>query len=267
MHTEVAKASARSRGGSGAVTARALLGVALTAFVMAVLVLLAVVYSGETPRPPLVLIFAGGALLAAVMVPAVYAMVLTPLRRAYDDRAHAGGRALSEHAAVFQDDLTHLPNRRGITTGLLESMAQAERYGDPLSVAVVEIDNYNKLNEMYGPRTNERVLQGMAEVFVETLRMPDKAGRYDGQEFLVVLPHTNLKDAGKIVERIRRATLGRSFEHNGHTVSLSVTIGVTQFRKGEDLEQLLSRAVSAKRQPPGGNSRRRASTKKAAKQS
>lgn len=261
MQSQATKNAPPPRTGNPAgLTVPALLGVALIAFVVTVLILLLVIFTGETQRPPLVLVLAGGALLAATLLPTIYVLVLAPLRREYENRLKAGVKSVDDNPAVFQDPVTRLPNRRGITTGLLESMAHAERYGDPLSVALVEIEGYDKMSGTLGPKGAERALQGMAEVFVETLRMPDKAGRYDGHEFLVVLPHTNLKDATKITERISENTDGRDLAHAGKRIGLSVSIGATQFRKGEDLEQLLSRAAEAKRQ--GG---RRRSTKKTSK--
>ncbi|HEX9627034.1 MAG TPA: GGDEF domain-containing protein [Acidiferrobacterales bacterium] len=252
MHSQAVKSSKSSRGGSPAgLTVPALLGVALIAFVATALILLLVVYAGEVPKPPLVVVLAGAALLAAILLPTVYALVLAPLKREYEARLKAGVKSVDDSPAVFQDPVTRLPNRRGITTGLLESMAQAERYGDPLSVALVEVESFDKIGSELGAKAAERSLQGMAEVFVETLRMPDKAGRYDGHEFLVVLPHTNLKDAVKITERIRANTEGRELAHAGKRVALGVSIGATQFRKGEDLEQLLSRATEAKHQTGG----------------
>ncbi len=73
--------------------------------------------------------------------------------------------------------------------------------------------------------------------------MPDKVGRYGGEEFLIVLPHTALAPGRQIAERVRSAVGKAAIEAGGgKRLSLTVSIGVTQFRKGEDLEQLLARA-------------------------
>jgi diguanylate cyclase (GGDEF)-like protein len=182
-------------------------------------------------------------LLAAVVAPTVYAFVIGPLTLAYEE--HGGGAAATQPSvpAALTDPVTQLPNRRGITSNLLEFMAHAERYNTPLSIALVQVQDFKKLGDDTGPRGGDKLLQIMAEVFYDTLRMPDKAGRYDGEEFLVVLPHTKLKDASMIAERIRNSAAGKK-------AKLQVIIGAIQFRKGEDLEQLLSRAEAAKGAKP-----------------
>ena len=143
-----------------------------------------------------------------------------------------------------------LPNRRGITSNLLEFMAQAERYNTPLSVALVQVADFKKSSDDLAPRGGEKLLQSMAEVFYDTLRMPDKAGRYDNEEFLVVLPHTKLKDANMIADRVRTAVDARELGQGDKKIKMNVAIGAIQFRKGEDLEQLLSRAEQAKKTKP-----------------
>ncbi|MBI3899448.1 MAG: GGDEF domain-containing protein [Gammaproteobacteria bacterium] len=191
-------------------------------------------------------------LLAAIAGPAIYWLVFRPLRRELDQRATAlpTMAAVAEPAAdtgqlTLTDPLTRIMNRRGITMGLLDAMAQSQRYGDPLAVAIADVDHLQQVNSKHGQDTGDKVLATMAAVMSEMLRMPDKVGRYGGEEFLIILPHTALTPAKKISERVRSAVEQWTFDINGVQIKQTVSIGLTQFRKGEDLEQLLSRVDKA----------------------
>ncbi|MHB8453370.1 MAG: GGDEF domain-containing protein [Acidiferrobacterales bacterium] len=221
-----------------------LLGVALITFGAATAVILLIVYAGEASRPPLVMIMAGSALMAGILVPTSYGLVLRPMARDFELRLKDSGMVDANRSAVT-DSVTRLANRRGITSSLLEAMAQAERYGDPLSVAMAEVGDFKRLTESHGRKGSDQVLQTVSAVLGETLRMPDRAGRYGDKEFLIILPHTSIKDATKITERIRRGVTGAAPVFGGKEVKISVTLGATQFHKGEDLEQLLTRVAQA----------------------
>jgi diguanylate cyclase (GGDEF)-like protein len=219
---------------------RLVLGIAAIVFFSAVVLLGVLGGLDADLRNPLA-VFLIAALLAAVAAPCVYWLCGPALRR--EDVAREPTPDMS--ALTVTDPLTHVMNRRGITMGVLEAMAQAERYNTPLSVAVVDVDGFARVNEEHGKSTGDKVLADLAGVLADTLRMPDKVGRYDGEEFLAVLPHTGITPAKKIAERIRSAVHGAKLGNNGKRVNLTVSVGVTQYTKGADLEHLLSRAHAA----------------------
>ena len=179
-------------------------------------------------------------LLAVAIAPSVYWLVFLPARRAGADEP-----AADLSAVTVTDPLTHVMNRRGITMGVLEAMAQAERYNTPLSVAMVDIDHFQRINDEFGNQVGDKMLADLAAVLADSLRMPDKVGRYEGEEFMVVLPHTPLAEARKIAERIRANVANAKLSANGKRTALTVSIGVTQYAKGADLELLWSRAAAA----------------------
>ncbi len=185
------------------------------------------------------------AVLALVIAPPIYWLVAVPIRREYDKRLQAEGRAAELGELAITDALTRTRNRRGITIAALESMAQAERYSHPLSVAMVDIDHFKEVNDTYGHKAGDRVLEAVASILVEHLRMPDKVGRYGGEEFLLVFPETDLDRTNKIAERIRAAVSNAEFDVGESKLKLTISIGATLFQRGEDLEQLLSRADRA----------------------
>jgi diguanylate cyclase (GGDEF)-like protein len=164
---------------------------------------------------------------------------------------HADETALSMDALsplTTMDPLTQLMNRRGITMNILEAMAQAARYNVPLSIAMVDVDGFQRVNDEFGHPAGDKVLAEVAGSMAEALRMPDKIGRFDGEEFLAVLPHTPLASARKIGERLRAVAAGTKPSVGGKRIALTVSVGVTLYAKGDDLEQLLSRSQAAVRE-------------------
>ena len=179
------------------------------------------------------------AILTAVLV---HALIITPLARDYEAHLKARPRVATSST---MDALTRIPNRRGITTSLLDAMSYANRYSPPLSVALVDLDMLTSINREMGRKAGDKALQAVAAVFTDTLRMPDHAGRYGDEEFLVILPNTTLKNATSIAERIRDGVENADCNFNGKKIPVTVSIGASQFHKGEDIERFLARVDKA----------------------
>ena len=223
---------------------KAMFAIVAIAFIAQLLILVGVVSLGGAAISTQA-IFLDALLLALVIAPPIYWLVLKPIRREFDKRIAAERVAQDMTRLAITDALTRLMNRRGITVNLIDAMAQAERYDHPLSIAMADIDHFKAVNDTYGHDAGDKVLVDVASLLSEALRMPDKVGRYGGEEFLVVLPHTTLTQAKKIAERMRTAVDAFGFEYGGKTSHVTISIGLTQYRKGEDLEQLLSRVDQA----------------------
>ena len=225
---------------------------AIVAIVFGVhLLLSAAFHSLGGPRDPIVAALLSAVLLALLIAPPVYWLVLRPLRTEYERRREAERVGASMTHLALTDTLTRILNRRGITVSLLDAMAQAERYNTPLSIAMADIDHFKRVNDTQGHEAGDRILAQVASVLSETLRMPDKIGRYGGEEFLAVFPHTTLAQARKIAERMRGAVQKAEVAAGG-SARVTISIGVTQFQRGEDLEQLLSRVDKALYQAKSG---------------
>lgn len=174
------------------------------------------------------------ALVAVGLTAVIYAWVVKPVTI----------NAIDTRRVDELDELTQTLSRHGITVKLFEFMALADRYGNRLSVAVVGIDHLQDLVSEYGEHARDSALQTITEVLTETIRMPDRIGRYDEDKFLTILPETNMSGACQIAERIRSAVYKTDIGiANRRKVRLTVSIGVTVFRRGEDVNQLLSRAT------------------------
>ena len=110
---------------------------------------------------------------------------------------------------------------------------------------MVDVDHFKEVNDTYGHKAGDRVLQGVAAILTEVLRLPDKVGRYGGEEFLLVMPETGSDETSKLTERIRQQVSEVEFDIGDRKVKLTISIGAALFEKGEDLEQLVSRADRA----------------------
>ncbi len=187
-------------------------------------------------------------LLAVTLAAAVYFLVIVPFTRHYEGRLKHETMIDDLRQSSITDPLTRTLNRRGITIGLFDLMALADRYNHQLSIAMVDVDRLKQINQEYGRKAGDQVLASVAGILAEALRMPDRVGRYSANEFLLILPETPLSAACKLTERIRTNTAQTDIDVDGRQVKTTISIGVTPFRKGEDLEHLISRAEQAIRE-------------------
>ena len=224
--------------------ARAMLAIVAVIFVAA-LVIFCLVGRLSGAELPLTVCLISAAMLSLLIAPPIYWLVAAPIKREYDMRQYAERRADELGEQAITDSLTGARNRRGITISVLEAMAHAERYGHPLSVAMVDVDYFKEVNDTHGHKAGDRVLQGVAAILTEALRLPDKVGRYGGEEFLLVMPETGLDETSTLTERIRQQVSEAEFDIGDRKVKLTISIGAVLFEKGEDLEQLVSRADRA----------------------
>jgi diguanylate cyclase (GGDEF)-like protein len=144
------------------------------------------------------------------------------------------------------DSLTGLLNRRTILYQLNENIKYARRYNEELSMSMLDIDHFKNVNDLYGHLTGDDVLEKVAGIIMQNIRDTDKAGRYGGEEFIIVLPKTGLSPALKLAERIRRTI--ESFkikDSQGKTLSVTVSQGLTGYKPGDDEYSLISRADKA----------------------
>ncbi|MEM9303566.1 MAG: GGDEF domain-containing protein [Pseudomonadota bacterium] len=156
-----------------------------------------------------------------------------------------------------RDDLTGLYNRRFLTDVLVRERARADRNGQPLSIAIIDLDRFKQINDRYGHSTGDRVLRNFADYIVSELRTmdyvghaeegrdPDSAfGRYGGEEFMLVLPETGLDDAHRCLDRLRSG-LDRMTADPQAPPHVTLSAGIAQFASGESVESLLRRADQA----------------------
>lgn len=137
---------------------------------------------------------------------------------------------LTENNTLLQalsttDPLTELPNHRAVQSALKQELERAQRHICPCSLLFLDLDHFKALNDGYGHAAGDAVLHAFAGVLSTTIRSMDTAGRWGGEEFVVILPETPVEEALEIAERIRKAVSFHSFEIS-RCLHLTCSIGV-----------------------------------------
>ena len=154
-------------------------------------------------------------------------------------------RKVSDEATT--DALTQVANRRGLTLAFDGELARLARHpaGTPaptLSLALIDIDNFKKLNDTLGHAAGDEALRRLAAAVRERLRPGDHFARFGGEEFVVVLPATTVSDACETLTRLQRSLSAALFMHGDQEVLVTFSSGVTAWKPGETLEAALERA-------------------------
>jgi diguanylate cyclase (GGDEF)-like protein len=144
------------------------------------------------------------------------------------------------------DALTFLPNRKRIIGDLQREVIFAGRYGTPLAVSLVDIDFFKNVNDTYGHLAGDDVLRALAMELRDHIRHPDTVGRYGGEEFLVILPHSPLRAAKEQAERLCKHVRSLRIKSGEHEIALTISLGIAQYKvHKEDWQAFLSRADTA----------------------
>ena len=146
-----------------------------------------------------------------------------------------------EQIAV-RDALTGLYNRRKLDEVFAEEVFRAERYHRALSVVMMDIDHFKRVNDTHGHSVGDDVLIAMARTLLGSLRSSDAIGRWGGEEFLLISPETDLETTVQLADRLRRTCESIDFPTVG-TITLSM--GVATHHSGDDVKEILLRADSA----------------------
>ncbi len=143
------------------------------------------------------------------------------------------------------DELTQILNRRGIMEFLTREYARSKRFKSPLSVLMIDIDDFKKVNDTYGHTVGDKVLKTIAQILKTKLRATDVVGRYGGEEFLVVLPETDLQAALTVAEKLRTEVAKKTFKYKDQVFKVTISLGAAQLKEGESIEELINRADQA----------------------
>jgi diguanylate cyclase (GGDEF)-like protein len=126
------------------------------------------------------------------------------------------------------DVLTGLTNRREFNARLNGEIARARRYNTPLSLALFDLDDFKRLNDVYGHQIGDRILKEMGLMIRQNIRESDIAARYGGEEFALILPETKEGHAAELLERLREMVSQTVFCMPDHPLTVSVSIGIAQ---------------------------------------
>ena len=153
-------------------------------------------------------------------------------------------RMVSNQALV--DGLTGLANRRSCEETLNAELARTERFPGPLALVVADLDDFKEVNDRYGHQAGDVVLREFASLLRESVRDIDLAGRWGGEEFLLVLPGTDLEGATHVADRVRRALAGRIvLSVDGEPIPVTASFGVAAYPQTQTASALFAAADAA----------------------
>lgn len=126
------------------------------------------------------------------------------------------------------DELTGLYNRRHFSDNFEREFLRAKRYKSDLSLAIIDVDFFKKVNDTYGHSTGDYVLKEIAYLALETFRKTDMVFRYGGEEFAVILTETPLEGALIPLERLRKTVEEHNFKSHGKDINITISIGAAE---------------------------------------
>lgn len=147
--------------------------------------------------------------------------------------------------AVRVDGLTQLANRAYFDEKLAEMVALRQRYSDPFSLMMIDVDNFKTINDTYGHVAGDRILIGMASKIKAALRASDFLARFGGDEFALILIKADIKTATNLGWKIHANVVGSRFMLDKVAIQSTLSMGVAEARQGESPESLMKRADAA----------------------
>ena len=159
------------------------------------------------------------------------------------DSAHTLEGTLRSEAET--DSLTGLYNRKYAFSHLNEAIGNAHQYSTNISILMVDIDFFKKVNDTHGHQAGDEVLKQVSTAITKTLRDHDIVGRYGGEEYIVGLINTSSELAHQVAERMRQIVADTSIIINEQTISVTVSIGMTSLCKEDNLNDLIKRSDTA----------------------
>lgn len=146
---------------------------------------------------------------------------------------------------VHQDQLTGALNRRGLDAAFDRETKLVDRSHAPLCVALLDIDNFKRMNDTMGHQVGDQALVHLCNVIKEALRPSDSVARYGGEEFVIILPEVTLNEAAHTIERLQRELTKRFFLHENERVLITFSAGVAQRMEDEPQDEVIGRADKA----------------------
>jgi two-component system cell cycle response regulator len=145
------------------------------------------------------------------------------------------------------DALTDCMNRRGLLDHLEAELERVQRYGEALSLMMIDLDHFKKVNDSHGHLAGDEVLRQIGALLRGEVRAVDTVARYGGEEFVILLPETTQPGAVALAERIRERVAQRDFSEDASMLSVTISVGVTTVSAGEvdDPEGVLGRVDAA----------------------
>ncbi len=149
------------------------------------------------------------------------------------------------HHLATTDPLTGALNRRHFFELAEQEFDRSQRYNRKISIILFDVDHFKEINDTYGHVAGDQLLKTIAERFIQNLRQMDIFGRYGGDEFVILLPETDIDQARQAAERIHQAVTLDSVETSRGTIPIQISIGVASLNNSDDMEKLLIKTDQA----------------------
>jgi diguanylate cyclase len=146
---------------------------------------------------------------------------------------------------VLRDHLTGTLNRRGLGEAFDREIARAERQAQPLSIALLDIDNFKDLNDTLGHQAGDSALVHLAQVITDTMRPSDSVARFGGEEFMIVLPDSDTEQGAAVITRLQRELTKRFFLHDNRKLLITFSAGIASYLPGDTQAAVIARADRA----------------------
>ncbi|MCD4796303.1 MAG: GGDEF domain-containing protein, partial [Candidatus Cloacimonetes bacterium] len=144
-----------------------------------------------------------------------------------------------------KDPLTNLSNRRDMKEKIMYEKSRFERSEKPFVIIMSDIDFFKQVNDEYGHDCGDYVLKTISDIFLESIRKQDIVGRWGGEEFILLLPETNLKGGKIVAEKIRKKIYKTEFKYQKNKIPVRMTFGVTIIKPFQEINDCIIEADKA----------------------
>lgn len=151
----------------------------------------------------------------------------------------------TEHAHALLDALTDVPNRLAYDERIKEEIARWQRFKNPLSLVMVDVDHFKRINDNFGHAAGDKALKVIAKLLEQKTRQTDYLARYGGEEFVLIMPGATCETAKPTVEKLRVFVASSGFHFKGEPVTITVSCGIAEFNEGDDAKDVFERADKA----------------------
>ncbi len=166
--------------------------------------------------------------------------------RQYEEQVGRLERELSDVSSLLREDpLTGVLNRRGLAEAFVVEAARSDRAERPLCLALLDVDNFKKINDTHGHDSGDKALQHLADIIREAIRPTDVVARFGGEEFIVLMPQTDADEAVQIMTRVQRQLTRGFFLGDNQKLLITFSAGVTRRALDEDQSTVIARADQA----------------------
>ena len=167
------------------------------------------------------------------------------LKQMEEESSHLKKRLEIERANALTDPLTGAPNRLAYDQRINQEFARWRRHQYPLSLMVMDIDHFKRINDTFGHKAGDRALKAIVQALRQHVRASDFMARIGGEEFVLLLPETDLDGAYRAAEKLRRGIESCEFAYKGEPVPITISGGIAQFAEGDTPDSVYVRADEA----------------------